>query len=608
MPPTLDLSRTTHKMIVIPPRINLRRAASYTHEKSGPLSATSSRFSFNHLVFSPPPSPGLPQLVPRLRKPSNTPRPSRVLRLFLWLFGAIFLLYLAVSSIRQGQVIPILAWTRRAHDQYEMIGQDDLPDFPTPVVVTNRRGRVKWTVSIPPTYGFPLSIKEYSDVCAKCRDVSQKVYSLHNTDPSGHDANDRYYVDVREAERAGYLPGTVSQADETTEQGQDGDLLGENKDSLVDAPLCKTSMTYVLESPDAGMGKTLMTLWMAYGLAKKEGRAFFIDDTRWAYGQYTAIFDPPPLPGCRPPPRHEMVPCPRQAHHLVVNAANAADIFGRLVSDADEDGVKETGQDELFRLAHQGYQALFRLNKMDQEYVFSRVTEHKARTRAAEGTKHNGMVIGMHMRHGDRHPYEFQYRDSYIPADVYTQRAREILNATYEMRGPHHGEDVVGKQHSLFLLASDDPLVYDLDEFAGARRAQEQIKLASKAAIQQVNPDRSVMHKFVDETFGWEGGFFAAMFWNLGMSSLSAASAAAAASQARPVPPPSSEMMRLRSLVGRAYMMDLAVLADASDVVICTVSAMGCRLMAVMMGWESAIEKGRWVNIDGEFGWTGIAW
>jgi hypothetical protein len=116
------------------------------------------------------------------------------------------------------------------------------------------------------------------------------------------------------------------------------------------------------------------------------------------------------------------------------------------------------------------------------------------------------------------------------------------------------------------------------------------------------------MHKFVDETFGWEGGFFAAMFWNLGMSSLSAASAAAAASQARPVPPPSSEMMRLRSLVGRAYMMDLAVLADASDVVICTVSAMGCRLMAVMMGWESAIEKGRWVNIDGEFGWTGIAW
>jgi hypothetical protein len=35
---------------------------------------------------------------------------------------------------------------------------------------------------------------------------------------------------------------------------------------------------------------------------------------------------------------------------------------------------------------------------------------------------------------------------------------------------------------------------------------------------------------------------------------------------------------------------------------------MGCKLLAVMMGWENAIVKGRWVNIDGDFEWKGVAW
>jgi hypothetical protein len=35
---------------------------------------------------------------------------------------------------------------------------------------------------------------------------------------------------------------------------------------------------------------------------------------------------------------------------------------------------------------------------------------------------------------------------------------------------------------------------------------------------------------------------------------------------------------------------------------------MGCRLLAVMMGWERAMEKGGWVNVDGDFGWTGVEW
>jgi len=74
-------------------------------------------------------------------------------------------------------------------------------------------------------------------------------------------------------------------------------------------------------------------------------------------------------------------------------------------------------------------------------------------------------------------------------------------------------------------------------------------------------------------------------------------------------PPPDEEAVLPRELVGRAYLMDMAVLGQ-SDAVVCTVSAMGCRLLAVMLGWENAFEVdgGRWKNVDGDFEWKGVAW
>lgn len=61
--------------------------------------------------------------------------------------------------------------------------------------------------------------------------------------------------------------------------------------------------------------------------------------------------------------------------------------------------------------------------------------------------------------------------------------------------------------------------------------------------------------------------------------------------------------MRLRELIGRGYLLDLAVLGTASDGVVCAVSSAGCRLAGVMMGWE-AVERARWVNVDEGRGWS----
>lgn len=533
-------------------------------------------------------------------------------------------------------------WASRYADakEYEMVGQDDLPDFPTPIAVTDRRGRAKWTVSIPTDYDFPLSTREYSEMCAKCTEVAARVRGLHSHSPvvldqislRKGDSTDKYFMDVSEAEEQRFLPGPAG-----SWPNRDKNLLGVPKSTLAGKPMCASSLTYVLESQDAGLGKTLMTLWMAYGLAQREGRAFFIEDSRWAYGDYTSMFERPPVPDCQPPPRHEMIPCPRQARHLIVSAANAQDIFGGHI---DPDDIylegpaanleRRPAQRQLFQLARTGYEALFKLNAQDREYTFNRVVEHKLRTYAVEGTEHNGRIIGVHVRHGDRHPLEFQYADSYIPLSQYVDAAHEMLNASL---GSAH--DVpVARSKSFLALASDDPLVYDADEFRNAVagrmvRAQELIRLAGKGEVngEEKKPKpKNVMHKFTDETFGWEGGFFAAMFWNLGVSSpisapasspspnaaSSSSSSSSGSSGDRKRDVPSEDSIRLRSLVGRAYMMDLAVLADMTSEpgsgVVCAVSSMGCRLLAVMMGYERAFARGEWRNVDGEFGWNGFAW
>jgi hypothetical protein len=162
---------------------------------------------------------------------------------------------------------------------------------------------------------------------------------------------------------------------------------------------------------------------------------------------------------------------------------------------------------------------------------------------------------------------------------------------------------MMAEMHSLMVVASDDPDVYESEEFAEAARAQEQIKLASKQHLPP--PSNAGMRKWIDESVGWEGGFFAGMFWSLGKPS----SVPATAVELKDTNlPPTEEALRLRELVGRAYLMDLAVLGRSSDRIVCTVSSMGCKLLAVMMGWEHAVVQGGWVNIDGDFEWRGVSW
>lgn len=264
-------------------------------------------------------------------------------------------------------------------------------------------------------------------------------------------------------------------------------------------------------------------------------------------------------------------------------------------------------QKPIFEMARLGYRALFRLSGDDSEYVDRRAAEFTTKTTLDPVDQESGIVVGIHVRRGDRRPYEFQYKDSYIPLTVYNDKAHMLLDEKYNHSLPNGGHDVLAQMASAIVIASDDPDVYDSEEFKEVSRAQEKIRLASKNALEAAAPKPNTPgpRKFVDDTVGWEGGFYAGMFWSLGKPSGTPKTAVETPDTTLPI---TAEALRLRELVGRAYLMDLAVLGKASDKIICTVSSTGCRLLAVMMGWKKAIEEGGFVNVDGNFEWRGVAW
>lgn len=542
-------------------------------------------------------------------------RPSRILRLTLYTLICASSLYFLLFVFRNREAIPE-KWPYYSEKDFEMVGQNVFPDFPTPVVVQDSHGRSRWTVSIPPSNSFPLTTEEYSEMSTQCREVSARARDLHRgsqsdrTAMTSYDAHDPNFVDVDEAERMGLLVHPLLQSHPKKSVGH---FVGADAQSVAGKSVCKSSMTFVLETTDAGLGNTLMMLWTFYGLAKEQGRAFFIDDSRWAYGDFTNIFKPPPGPACRPPPRHQMVPCPFQARHLVVSAMTAKEVFPSLLAQHHRSVGTDDKVQDLWKLARTGYEALFKINQEDEEYVEDRVLELKGKSRDGV-TAPNAPIIGLHVRRGDRHPIEAQYHTTYIPGAIFQDKAEELADS----RSPFVTEnsEVDWKRNEpIIVLASDDPTVHDEPEFVSSYLSQERIQLASKEVTSAKPKKVGNFHHFIEEDFGWEGGFYPPMFWNLGVTRRNNGANAPAGveveemnEQAKFTAKPTEMTLQLRSLVGRAYIMDLAVLARASDGVVCAVSAMGCRLLGVMMDWEKGVGGGGWVNVDGDYGWTGIEW
>ncbi|KAI9839664.1 MAG: hypothetical protein M1819_002290 [Sarea resinae] len=618
-----------------------------------PMPSISSKFSLRHLLETPPPSPGLPSLTPRHGKKPSPRRYKSLVRLGFWFCSVALLLWCVVSLFDVERISSPMGPSAHEKAIYELAGDGSASQDPSAVMVVDKRGRARWTVSIPPWHNFPLRAKEYQDICEQSAAVIQKVNKNKSPDPSSHHPYyhiDPNFLDVAEAEEEGLLPW----GEHAESQRVWGAFTG-NEQAIMraiektspegEAKECETSLTYVMDGSEAGLGKMLMGMWMAYGLAKKEGRAFFLDDSHWcvqqffvfltlgrrlivstrAYGKYSTYFTPPPIPSCLPPPKTRIIPCPHHARHLLVSAATSHWTFGTaFLSEFQDSHAKSDIKREkrIFALLRDGYEALFHLQPENANYVANRVRVLKAGT-----TENGGLTVGIHVRRGDRHPLEYQYHESYIPLDRYLEAARElVLSHANKTTISSSSFDPISS--SKLVLASDDPDVYDSPEFMppNSLRAQDLILLASKNALDAASSEPK-QNPYIDETIGWEGGFFKDIFWSLGQDTGSSSSNQpgtpnpTARSAVRASDPssrthtaadnddgeaPIPELaLRLRELVGRAYLLDLAVLGHM-DRVVCTIGAAGCRALGVMLGWDGVAEMGRLVDIDGGGGWRGV--
>ncbi|KAF2765166.1 hypothetical protein EJ03DRAFT_247692, partial [Teratosphaeria nubilosa] len=466
--------------------------------------------------------------------------------------------------------------------EYELAGSDGLPDEPIALIVLEGLPDPKWTVSIPHNASFPLEGKQYRDICEQGDDlktrleessISRRHWRPHK---SGYYANDPNFLDVADAEMLGVLP---------------------KSSPITGLEVCKRSLTFAMETEDASFGKTLLMLWMSYGLAKKEGRAFFVDDTRWPYGKYTSYFAPPPPQACAPPPPHQMLPCPHEARHLLVSAATAPWTFG-LSFEEKFTKPRRHGSEKnrvVYDMISTGYKALFQIIGEDASYARNRTSSLRM-----DASSHNGAIVGMQIRRGDLHPFEYQFSRDYLPLERYATAARS-LSSRLQPKTDHY----TATSHIPLLLASDDPNIITSPDVTQPltplplQKAQSRITLATKAALDLASPVKLVRLpgsgyiKYIPENSGWEGGFYSRLFFSIGQP---------AGSHAESGEEVSEQAMRLRELVGRAYLLDLAVLGEA-DGVVCAVSSATCRVLGVMVGWEGVV-GGSWVNVDDGRGWS----
>lgn len=255
------------------------------------------KYGFHHLLDSPLPSPALPSITPQHGKKAAPKRVRHALRLLLrlcaWLFGASLLYWLAATVLSGSELPAAVSYVSSDGEMYEIGADNSLPLKATPVVVTDSQGKAKWAVSIASSQGFPLKPSDYANICKRADEVSVRLRGDKGGSASTggsfvYDHNDPNFMDVQEAEKDGLLPAARKSAAGLSRKpaalAVEKHLKDENR--IYSQPessygICERSLTYIMETTDAGLGRTLMGLWMSYGLAKEEGRAFFIDDTNW---------------------------------------------------------------------------------------------------------------------------------------------------------------------------------------------------------------------------------------------------------------------------------------------------------------------------------------
>ena len=564
------------------------------------------------LIASPLPSPALPSILPRHGKKPPRINSRRLLRISLW-FTFIVLLFRCYEVFQDTSPVKPHGSNRGNLKHSAIVTDATPPPFAAPFAFTNRRGQRKWTMSVP----SKLKTSEYGKLCADVDHVAAQTALSNQQQHLPRSQRDLYerdpnYVDITDATLEGHLPST-------------SDRLADQNSNL---PVCDKSLTFVLDGSNAALGSQMLQLWLAYGLARREGRALFIDDQDFSYGNITTYFPrPAATPSCRAPSPKHIIPCPRQAKHLTVSTTNLDYVFGQPFREHFD-------RKDIYDMIREGYEALWGgiLANIDDE-VYAQQRVHNLTRDAKENGQH---LVGLHVRRGGHHALEISYRQSYIPLSRFISVASSISTSAPSTSQPIERHNSQPSQIKL-IAASDDSSLYTSPDFFAANitRAQDRISL------------------------GWQGGFYDGIFHSLGGVDLSpearrhhyafqspaAAQPSKAQSQSPSRPNQQSQSQsnlrqqnypsdktnfnpiedatdprdtqQMREYIARSYLLDLAILSRASERVICVASSSGCRILGIMMGWDRVTGVGGknkggmkgWVNVDygvKEVDWSGL--
>lgn len=407
-------------------------------------------------------------------------------------------------------------------------------------------GKLSWTFRVPKLLSENLLPEQLSNMCVSAHETAAEMHAMAN----GHGAH----------KTTGHFHHPYYWKDDLFADPADEESLGPE--------YCEKSITYLLHEEDTRIGNSLMGMWLVYAMAEREGRAFFLDDSRWAYGRFDTYFKAPPAPKCKAPPTHLLLPCPRTTRHLIIAASTHSINFGHSFEDTFEDASKmETARKiNIFGLLRIGYEALFHPN----DHLSSLANKRAA---AIEAASPESPVALIHIRQGDLRPYTFAYRYSYLPVSTYSSAIPAIFQTTTNEAKPF----------SMFIM-SDSTL---------------------QTAIPMLQNDH-VPPSFHPEDYPW-------LIDENSPSGMEVFLPGFYADTVRDMPSEEREKW------AKSFVLDLAVARELLDqslegelerdaVVACGLRSAACRILGIMVGWEDTLAESRWKNVDGDWGWRGMQW
>lgn len=446
---------------------------------------------------------------------------------------------------------------------------------------------IYWTFKVPKLLSELLMPEQYAQMCASAHMAAMEARAIAEGKPVGQ---------ARMSHKPYYWVDDLFK-DPADDDGEEGEAIAHGVGSVKgerELPVCNSTLTYLLDETDARIGTSLMGIWTAYALAQREGRAFFIDDSRWVYGSWSTYFQPPPKPNCRPPPKYQVIPCPRTARHLLITRATHDANFGHEFNEYFEDprAMDTLRQRKIFALLREGYEALFYPSAHLSELTGKRLNEIRKMYSPQEG---QGIAM-IHIRHGDLHPLTFKYRHSYLPLDAYISSARTMVNgsnllilsdATLSTAIPavQSAHPPPAFHPELYTLVPDPDDDDEEDVPAHNPRPSDEVLLPgfyaeivrdmdltvrkewAKSYVLDLSIARELLDPDFDYTFPYAG-----------------AESDGEGEEYVETPSPNEK-----------------------NVVVCGLRAAGCRMLGVIVGWEGMI-GGRWKNVDGLWGWRGLEW